>query len=131
MACSLYGSDVFVSALNKVITEGGLFESTIYHNVVERLKRGKAFVNMYEAFRGWRNKQLTDEEREEMYEKFINEKPSVFSTHPTFDERVAAVQALPKSKSKGSKQALVLFENPEAVERELTDFLTQHIRKLL
>src|SRR5262249_15354545 len=64
MACSLYGADVFLSGLNKVVTQGSLFESTIYHNVVERLKRGKAFVNMYEAFRGFRDKQLSDDERE-------------------------------------------------------------------
>jgi Zn-dependent protease with chaperone function len=129
MACSLYGADVFLSGLNKVVTQGSLFESTIHHNLVERLKRGKAFVNMYEAFRGFRDRQLSAVEREEMYAKFVEEKPSLFATHPTYQERVDAVKGLPRSRASDSAPALSLFENPEGVERELTDFLTQHINR--
>ena len=55
MACSLYGSDAFVSGLTKVCTEGTIFELQVYENVVEKVRKGKAFVNMYEAFRTFRS----------------------------------------------------------------------------
>ena len=47
MASSLYGSDVFTSALTRVMTDGSLFEMTIYDNITRLLHEGKAFVNMY------------------------------------------------------------------------------------
>jgi Zn-dependent protease with chaperone function len=46
MAATLYGSDVFASALTKVSTDGALFEMTIYDNIGNLLSEGKAFVNM-------------------------------------------------------------------------------------
>src|SRR5262249_25274800 len=54
MACCLYGSDVFTSALAKVSTDGTLFEMTIYDNISTLLAQDKAFVNMYSAFRNYR-----------------------------------------------------------------------------
>ena len=50
MACSLYGANVFGSALTKVCTEGPLFEMTMYSSVSNLLSEQKAFINMYEAF---------------------------------------------------------------------------------
>jgi Zn-dependent protease with chaperone function/Flp pilus assembly protein TadD len=127
MASGLYGSDVFASALTKVSTDGSLFEMTIYDNIARLLGEGKAFINMYAAFHSFRNEQLEHQERETLYQKLLDEKGSLFASHPTFGERIEAVQALPKADKQDPTPALELLENAEEVEKELTDFLTSYI----
>jgi Zn-dependent protease with chaperone function len=130
MAASLYGSDVFTSALTKVCTDGTLFEMTMYDNIANLLKEGKAFVNMYEAFRGFRDEQLNAQEREELYQKLLEEKESLFASHPTFGERIAAVKPLPPARQTDTAPALTLCENAEEIEKEMTEFLTGYIYHL-
>ena len=127
MASSLYGSDVFASALTKVSTDGSLFEMTIYDNIAQLLTEGKAFINMYSAFRSFRDEQLPLQEREELYKKLLDEKASLFASHPTFGERIEAVKDLPRADKQDPTPALQLFESPEEVEKELTEFLTGYI----
>lgn len=130
MAAGLYGSDVFTSALTKVCTDGTLFEMTIYDNIARLLQDGKAFVNMYEAFRDYREEQLNAQEREEMYKKLLEEKESLFASHPTFGERIAAVKPLPPAQRTDSAPALTLCENAEEIEKEMTEFLTGYMYHL-
>ncbi len=128
MASSLYGSDVFTSGLTKVSTDGTLFEMTIYQNISRLLQQNQAFVNMYASFRSYRDEQFCGQEREELYQKLLDEKGSLFASHPTFRERVEAVAALPKAASTDGASALQLFDNPEEVETELTEFLTGYMQ---
>src|SRR6266852_3547779 len=127
MAATLYGSDVFASALTKVSTDGALFEMTIYDNIGNLLSEGKAFVNMYSAFRSYRDEQLNAKDREELYQKLLDAKESLFASHPTFKERIDAVAPFPRAQKTDSAPALQLFENPDEMEKELTDFLTGYI----
>jgi Zn-dependent protease with chaperone function len=133
MAVSLYGADVFASALTKVATDGALFEMTIYHNINGLLDEGKAFINMYSAFRDYRQDEAGRASRDGLYQRLLAEKGSLFASHPTFGERVEAVMALPKAHQTGDAPALTLFDQPEEVEKELTEFLTgcvHHMRQL-
>ena len=69
----------------------------------------------------------------ELYNDLLEEKESLFASHPTFGERVAAVQGLAKATENDTRPALELFDNPEEVEKELTDYLTgilYHIQQL-
>jgi Zn-dependent protease with chaperone function len=125
MACTLYGADVFARALRKVCTDGTHFELTVYENIVRLLKEKKAFVNMYLAFRKHRDENLTDEERRKLHKELLDDKPSVFASHPTFRERMEAARQLPRATQSEDTSSLQLFNNPEAMERELTDFLTE------
>jgi Zn-dependent protease with chaperone function len=127
MAAGLYGSDVFKSALTKVATDGTLFEMTMYQNISQLLSEDKAFVNMYEAFHKFRDEQLGAKEREELYQKLLDEKPSLFASHPTFAERIAAIETLPRADNSDTASALTLCDNAEEVEKELTEFLTGYI----
>lgn len=124
MAAVLYGSDVFASALSKVSTDGQLFEMTIYQTIGELLQEGKAFDNMYAAFREYRENQFSGQERSDLYEKLLAEEGSLFARHPTFRERVEAVAVLPRARTLEDTPALQVFEQPEVMEKELTEFLT-------
>jgi Zn-dependent protease with chaperone function len=133
MAAGLYGSDVFASALTKVCTDGALFEMTIYQSISELLAEDKSFVNMYEAFRNYRDEQMDGKARDELYQQLLNEKESLFASHPTFGERITAVKPLPTAAQTDTAPALTLCENAEEIEKEMTDFLTgymYHLRQL-
>jgi Zn-dependent protease with chaperone function len=127
MAAALYGAKVFDSALTKVSTDGSLFEMTMYQNIAGLLAEQKAFVNMYAAFREFRENQLNADERTKMYEKLLGEEGSLFATHPTFKERIAALESFPPGPPTDGTPARDLFEEPESIEKELTDFLTGYI----
>lgn len=127
MASSLYGADIFGSALTKVTTDGTLFEMTVYQNISKLLEEDKAFVNMYDAFRQYRDQEMNKQEREELYQKLLDEKGSLFASHPTFGERMQAISALPKAEQTDSTPALQLFEDAEGIEKELTEFLTGYM----
>lgn len=124
MAVSLYGKSVFLSGLKKVATEGQLFEATVHHNVMQLLNEGKAFANIYEAFRTYRDEQVTAKEREDLYQQMLDEKPSLISSHPTIQERIAGVTEMPDAESTEPQPASELFDNVEQIEEELTQFLT-------
>lgn len=127
MACTLYGSDVFASALTKVSTDGTLFEMTMYDNIQNLLQEQKAFVNMYESFKEYRDSHLSREQREELHQKLLTEQGSLFASHPTFGERMQAVAELPKAGQTDSRPALALFDNADEIEKELTQFLTDYM----
>jgi Zn-dependent protease with chaperone function len=124
MACSLYGANVFASALTKVGTDGPFFESTMYSSVSHLLGEDKTFINMYEAFGNLQKEEESAQRREELRQALLDEKKSLFASHPTFLERLEAVQNFPQASRADESSAIDLFEDPEALERELTEFLT-------
>ncbi len=124
MACSLYGSNTFGSALTKVCIHGSLFESSMYKKIVALMKKKKAYVNMYQAFREMSEEKFTKGEREKLYQKLLDERESLFASHPTYAERIDAIKPLPKALKTNTNSARLLFEDPDEIEKELTDFLT-------
>jgi Zn-dependent protease with chaperone function len=129
MACTLYGADVFARGLRKVCTDGSHFEGTVYSNIVRLLRQKKAYVNMYLAFRKFRDEGMTEDERRKLHKKLLDDKPSLFASHPTFQERMEAARPLPRAKKTEEAPSLQLFEKPEKVEQELTDFLTEVVAR--
>jgi Zn-dependent protease with chaperone function len=124
MACSLYGSDVFATALEKVCTDGALLERTLYRNTRDLLDDGKAYVNMYLAYRKSQKNGDETSERNQLRKKLLRQEGSLFASHPTFAERVSAVRHLASADKLDSTPAMELFESPAQIEKELTDFLT-------
>lgn len=124
MACSLYGANVFGSALTKVCTEGPLFEMSVYASVANLLSEQKAFVNVYEAFGNYRKEDASAEHRDRIRNDLDNERGSLFASHPTYRERLEASAAWPNAQKADEAPAIQLFDDPEAMERELTEFLT-------
>ena len=83
MAACLYGKDAFINGLTKVATSGTLFEATAYKNIDSLLVQRKAFTNIYEVFSNYRDEQFNSEEgREKLLKETLNEKGSMFASHP-------------------------------------------------
>ena len=74
LACTLYGSDVFIAALRKVCTDGTHFERVIYKNIARLLRQNQAFINMYLAFRKFREEVLPEEERRRLHEQWLDDR---------------------------------------------------------
>jgi Zn-dependent protease with chaperone function len=130
MAATLYGSAQFKNALEKVSTDGTLFEMTMYNNISALLSEQKAFVNMYETFTQYRNEQISHDDRNKLYQDLLGEKGSLFASHPTFAERAEAIATLPAVVDPDDRSALELFDRPEEIEQELTKFLTDYMAYL-
>lgn len=133
MAASLYGKEAFVSGLTKVAADGTLFEATIYESAAALQAENKSFVNMYEAFEKFRSDEAGSQQRDELYKKLLEEKGSLFASHPTFSERVEAILPFPDVPPQETASALELFDEPEKVEQELTEFYAgflAHLRSL-
>jgi Zn-dependent protease with chaperone function len=133
MAVSLYGRDVFESALTTVATEGTLAEGGIFQNVFDRLKVNQAFENIYDAYRQAGDDDASRERRSKLHEELLAQPGTLFASHPTLTERFQAVAAFPPAKRRDATPARELLTDPAAVEKELTAFVTaffQHIQQL-
>jgi hypothetical protein len=76
---------------------------------------------------------LDAQARAGLHQGLLNEKGSLFASHPTFKERVDAVAELPKAAHPEEGRALDLFDGVEGLEKELTEFMTgyvYHVRQL-
>ncbi len=104
-----------------------MFEGTMFQNVGALLAEGKAFENIYESFREFHKQNITGEDRRKMYRALLEEKPSWFATHPTFQERLRAVTPFADLPPQEPQPATSLFEDPVAIEKELTDYLTEYV----
>ncbi|MBI3863457.1 MAG: M48 family metalloprotease, partial [Planctomycetia bacterium] len=124
MACSLYGSKVFTSALTKVCTDGPLFDATMYNSIAGMLSEGRAFKNLYEAFAEFRQVDSSSEDRAKISKSLEEERPSFFASHPTYQERIAAARAFPPGRDNDANPAIQLFDDPAALEEQLTEYVT-------
>ncbi len=127
MAASLYGSDVFRSALTTVATRGSFFDGTVYGNVSQLLESKQMFENVYEAFRDFEQNQLDDSEREQMRGQVLSAKGSLFASHPTIAERLEAIEGFPKAHSQRDEPARGLLADAAGTEKELTEFITAYV----
>ncbi len=127
MAAGLYGSGVFATALKKVCTEGTLFEMTMYDNVGACWPRTRRLPTSTRRSAITATSSSSAEEREKVYNDILTEKESLFASQPTFRERIEAVVPLPKAEKPDDTPAARLFENAEALEKELTEFITGYV----
>jgi Zn-dependent protease with chaperone function/tetratricopeptide (TPR) repeat protein len=130
-AVAAYGKQAFVSGLTKVSVDGALFESTIYANVQHLLTQGKVFINAFDAFRHFREETEAVQSRERLLESLRQSRPGWFDTHPTFAERLAAVDGFPDAAPPAeSEPAISLLSDHQAVEAKLTEILTHAVFRL-
>jgi hypothetical protein len=64
------------------------------------------------------------------YKKLLDDKPSLFASHPTFGERLAAARTLPTAKQTDQTSSLQLFEKPEEMEKEMSDWRTEIMQRV-
>lgn len=124
MAVSLYGKDAFIQGLTKVATEGTFFDKTMFNSTRGLLAENKSFLNMYEALQSYREDESASALRKEVSDEVLKQHSSLFASHPAFAERLDAVAAFPNVPQQETVSALSLFEEPDKIEQELTEFYT-------
>ena len=126
-----YGRKTFVSSLTKIYQEGQLFELFAVRNTQQLLARGNAFVNVFDSYRDYRAQPEAAELRGKLLERERLREPSWFDSHPTYNERLTAVEAFPETaESPDSGTALDLIDNIKELEESLTNLFTKQVLEI-
>lgn len=127
-----YGKEPFISGLRKICQEGDMFEYFAYSNTAQMLTEGKAFLNVFDCYREFREQPESVEHRIKSLQQILETKSTWFDSHPTLDERIAAADSFPEQTGhQDSTSALNLLSDAKAVEEQLTKILTNHIHQQL
>jgi Zn-dependent protease with chaperone function len=126
-----YGKPAFVGGLTKVTIDGRLYDATAYQNVRWLLSNQQMFVNVFQAYRDWRESPDLMQKRDSLLEQARQQKTSWFDTHPNFSERLAAIALFPNEpRSLEDDSAAALLTDLNAIETHLTNMLTQRLIQL-
>lgn len=128
IAAETYGSDVFSSALTNLVVDSTLFGAIIMPGAEKLMTEGQVLINAYETHREVRDK-MPGEDRDRILQELMAEKRGVFSSHPTLSERLEALKRYPPAGegTRDERPAREIFTDPEATEKELTEFLSAMI----
>uniref|UniRef100_UPI0037C73143 M48 family metalloprotease n=1 Tax=Schlesneria sphaerica TaxID=3373610 RepID=UPI0037C73143 len=127
-----YGRQPFVAGLTKIYQESPLFELFAVRKTQQLLSRDNAFLNVFDSYRDYRSQPGAVELRSKLLDEERHRKPSWFDSHPTYEERLAAVASFPLAQDPAhSVSALDLIHNFKELEESLTRMLTDHIREVL
>jgi hypothetical protein len=67
--------------------------------------------------------------RDKFYRSILDQKRSLFDSHPSFRERVDAVSGFPDQPQREQTPAIELFDDREALEQAMTDALTGQVQQ--
>lgn len=130
MAVSLYGRDVFQSALTSVATQGTVAEGRVIEKVIHGLNQNQFCVNAYDLYRQGAGDEETTARRSKLHEELLVEKGTVFASHPTLTERFQAVASFRTAARRDTTPARELLASPEEIEQELTRFVTAYFQQM-
>jgi hypothetical protein len=130
MAVSLYGRDVFQSALTSVATQGTVAEGSVIEKVIHALNHNQFCVNAYDLYRQGAGNEETSARRSKLHEELLVEKGTVFASHPTLTERFQAVASFRTAARRDTTPARELLASPEEIEQELTRFVTAYFQQM-
>lgn len=108
-----------------------LFDGSAVHNVKHELSQGWQFVNVFDAYRRFRDQ--PDMAADYKALKGLRTcQPRWYDRHPTLSERIDAISGLPDAPAPAqSASAAELLTNLVAVEQKLTELLTRHVYNAL
>lgn len=127
MAAGCYGSQAFASALKKVVVNSELFYKPAWELTVEGLQKEAPITNVYEAVEQHIEANVSREELSKLTETINDQQGTLFASHPTYAERVEAISTIVDNGYPDSSAAIDIFEDPAAIEQEMTEFLTAQV----
>ncbi len=127
-----YGTEPFASALTRTAVDGTLFEWSAVPNVMNELNAGRAFVNVFDTFRQFREQAEHAGAQGKVLDDIRAAKSNWCDSHPTLSERLAALPRVAESnESLDSIPATSLISEITSIEEQLTKLLTDHIQNAL
>jgi Zn-dependent protease with chaperone function len=123
LAAGVCGRECFRSALVKVAEFAPVFTGVARAHIIELLKHGKAFTNVYAFFR-----ELPDTEdlMKAGRKEAMDAKAESRDSHPALADRIANLPEAPEQTDQ-SQPGASLLANVEAYERRLTDRYTEFL----
>ncbi|MCF7798510.1 M48 family metalloprotease [Candidatus Woesearchaeota archaeon] len=120
VASKVAGSTNFHKGLLNYSSYTGYFTQVGYNSMIQLLNQGQAFVNIYENVHTWYTKENAKKIQKQV---MLNDKWSLFSTHPTLKSRLKRIPQ--SSNSEKSKPAKELFNNFIKLEKDMTEKITE------
>jgi Zn-dependent protease with chaperone function len=123
-----YGKGAFISGMTKVSVDGAMFEASAIQSIRKEMGAGRAYVNVFETFRQFRDQTDLADAQREVLDGLRAVKPGWFDSHPTFSERIAVADCYPESAAPpDSGAATGLLSNVSGIEEQLTNLLTDYL----
>jgi Zn-dependent protease with chaperone function len=123
-----YGKESFISGLTKAAVDGTILEGAVVYNIQVALREGKSFVNVFDALCEYRKQPDVAEAHEEVLKNLHESKPSWYDSHPSYSERVTAVERFPLSQEAPDvSPATSVLSGLEQIEEELTELMTRGV----
>lgn len=119
LSAATYGSDVFGRALTRVATDAAAVEQLVFEHCNGRLNEGATESDNAYASIEAPSAEMIEKQRESL----VDSPDSLFSTHPSYRERMAAVLPLPPATNRDDAPASTLFHDPVEVENEASSFI--------
>jgi Zn-dependent protease with chaperone function len=126
-AATTYGSKNFIEGLQNLIRQSIAFPLQANYEIRHSLELNRPIVNLYDL-------PLSENLSGELGEKFeeaMKRTTSEYDSHPALQERIAWIERLHIQYypiQDNPKPALLLFPNPEDLQREMTSQITRNIR---
>ncbi|MCS7185760.1 MAG: M48 family metalloprotease [Armatimonadota bacterium] len=124
VAASAYGSEVYKSALEKVV-DAQFFGEALSQLFWDLVKFAKPLPNAFDALRQIRRSVDPVEVKRLRRDIWLYERRSIFATHPPLRERLARIQGVSGATDNDPIPALIVFEEPKKVEEEVSRFFLQ------
>ena len=127
-AAFAYGKDTFRSGFTKISVEGHLMQETVVNAVKHGLGLGRVYINVFDSCREYHDQSDGQDIRQRLLENLLNEKPGWYDSHPTYSERLAAVDSLTDLPHPiDLTPSANLVGDIVTLETQLTEVLTRHI----
>lgn len=129
-AALAYGKEPFISGLTKVSLESVMFSGISIQNIRSELSQGRAYLNVFDAQRQFRDQPEMTEPTRKLLEDMHSAKPTWFDSHPTLRERVEAVRSLADAReTRDETSAADLIDSLPVLEEQLTELLTEFVQQ--
>lgn len=125
-AALLYGRTTFLTALTKVSADAELIQADLNQRFHACVTGGAEALTHFVA-EGALAEPAHAQSRDQRLAELRQQPASAWDSHPTFRQRAEAVYPLPDQPVGDSRPAMALFEDPQAIERELLADLNQLI----
>lgn len=123
LASRCYGGNVLASGLVRFACTSAFFEGPAYGGLFRLMLEGRMMRNLYSAFRAY-SRTASPEDFERIRREVLKDRSGLLDMQPCPARRIARIRSLNRRPVSDPRSARDVFENPVAVEEELTALLT-------
>jgi len=123
LASECYGGNVLSSGLIHYACASALFQGPAFHGLFRLGMEGRMLRNLYAAFRAYSGT-IGPDDVERIRRQVLKDRSGLLDFHPCPARRIARIRGVNRVPEPSDESARAIFEDPGAVEEELSALLT-------